>query len=315
MIPFQALLYFFVHFYLFFCLSAALLGVQFSIFAPQGSVSHTQHYCNNGSASIEVSRAALKCRVNVCCRLDRTQDRSGGVYVDLDLHMCFALVLLPFTGCREGRQNVGGYRGETNSVWRHKREKIMIAVWLVWNTLLLSIIWAHQKSPTTSPPPTARRAVTESRVRGWTAGQAVRCKILFRLRQQLCTGPLLQIFLALRLRSHGLTWSPTYCFSLCLLCFQKQIFPVTGQAYLILKWELVLRMDCWNTTRLTAFIVCTGNFCTLHKRFIPACAVAMVNVQKTAFFAAHEAIMQNGSMNQASCCFNSDGLTSFCTVH
>lgn len=64
-------------------------------------------------------------------------------------------------------------------------------------------------------------------------GQAVRCKTLLGLRQQLCTGLLLQMILAVKLR----TWSQCSAFSLPGRVFslaQEQIFPTAGQGYFML---------------------------------------------------------------------------------
>lgn len=66
-------------------------------------------------------------------------------------------------------------------------------------------------------------------------GQAVRCKTLLGLRQQLWAG-LLQIILAARRRSRSLMWSPALRFCVALAAFlvaaPNHIFPVTGQGFL-----------------------------------------------------------------------------------
>lgn len=90
-----------------------------------------------------------------------------------------------------------------------------------------------QQAPPLPFPP---RSVAGSHTESWTVGQAARCKTLLGLRQQLCKGLLLQPILAARRRSHGLTWSPQFCFPSpawprSQRRLKSNIFPTTGQGY------------------------------------------------------------------------------------
>lgn len=134
--------------------------------------------------------------------------------------MCFVLVLHPSPTCAGERQKYELYKQNDNNV-KHE----------------LPICFLTSKParnlPTTSPSATAcAGSDIESCVGGWTVGQAARCKTLLGLRQQLCSG-LLQIILAVKLRSHGLIWSPVLLllFGPIFTAAQEQIFPMTGQEF------------------------------------------------------------------------------------
>lgn len=181
-------------------------------------MSHTQYCCNNGSASIEVAEDALKCCVSVCsavwAELSSRQIRCG--YLDLDLHMCFALILLPLTRVERREREVGGT--EKRSAGKQWIMMQKLQQWHPWS--FTHFHSCYNPSPTISTITTSSITVwagnvIESCVGAWTVDQAMRCKTLLGLRQQLCTGPLLQIILAVKPRQHGLMWSPVFCLFLC----------------------------------------------------------------------------------------------------
>lgn len=84
---------------------------------------------------------------------------------------------------------------------------------------------------------------TKISIGGWTVAWAGRRETLLRLRQQLSTGLLFQIILAVKPGSHGPMCSPVFCLSLFGRVFteaQELTFPATGQGCFVLILKLTL---------------------------------------------------------------------------
>lgn len=151
----------------------------------------------------------------VWAELSSRQIRCG--YLDLDLHMCFALILLPLTRVERREREVEDTEKRSAGEQWIMMQNYNNDIHRVSHTFTVAF---YNPSPTISTITTSSvtvRAgnVIESCVGAWTVDQAVRCKTLLGLRQQLCTGPLLQIILAVKPRQHGLMWSPVFCLFLC----------------------------------------------------------------------------------------------------
>lgn len=85
-------------------------------------------------------------------------------------------------------------------------------------TPTLLFAFYHLTPAEISPSSTVQTgSYTESCVGGRTVGQALRCKTLLGLRQQLCKGLLLRMILALRFRM----WNPVFCFFSVRPCFHR----------------------------------------------------------------------------------------------
>lgn len=80
-------------------------------------MSHTRRYCNNGGASIVLGRDALECSASVCSAVweELSSRQIMCVYLDPDLRMCFALVLL-FLGGEETRKDGGQHEGRKGNI-------------------------------------------------------------------------------------------------------------------------------------------------------------------------------------------------------
>lgn len=167
-------------------------------------MSHTPCYCNNGRACFEAGGDALKCCVSARCSLGRTQFKTDQVCLSWPGPPCALCPCPPFS-----LQHRGGRK-----IWKPRRRETRIGELSVW--FLTSKIRR-------TPPIVPAGSDIESRVGGPTVGQAVRCKTLLGLRQQLWAG-LLQIILAARRRPRSLMWSPAvrFCFALAAF-FQWQV--------------------------------------------------------------------------------------------
>lgn len=86
--------------------------------------------------------------------------------------------------------------------------------------------------------------------------RAGRCETHLGLKQQLSAVPLFQIILAVKARSHGLMWSPEFCFSLSgrvSTAAQEATLPTTGQG----DSELILKLcSCVVTGRKLFAVMC-----------------------------------------------------------